>query len=126
MSDTPIYDKPRWVFTFDLPLAPRVEWTRWFRITRGRIGYFGCSSATNSTYTFFAFGWPVLSWKRLEYEDTTDKQRADRYLAEWSRCEKELRGLRLLQMGDEVQDPELRKLLRDGLGINLDEGTTER
>lgn len=124
MSMTPIYDKPRWVFTFDYPIAPRVNWTRWIKLTQGSIGYFGCSSATNTTYTLFVLGWPVLRWKRLEYEDTTDAQCAERYLAEWSKCEKELRGLRLLQMGDEVPDPELRKLLRDGLGINLDEGTT--
>lgn len=122
--DTPIYEKPRWVFTFDWPIAPRVNWTRWVRLTKCGVGYFGCSSATNTTRTLIVFGWPVLTWKRLEYEDTTDKQRADRYLAEWSKCEKELRGLRLLQMGDAYPDPELRKLLRDSLGINLDEGTS--
>ncbi len=119
---TPIYDKPRWVFTFNWPLPERVPWTRGLRLTKARIGYFGPSSATNTTYTLLVFGWPVLTWKRLEYEDTTDKQNAERYLSEWSKCEKELRGLRLLQMGDEVQDPELRKLLRDGFGVDLDEG----
>ena len=122
--DTPIYDKPRWVLTFNWPLSPRVNWTRWFRVSRCSIGYFGCPSATNHTFHLFVFGWPVITWKKLEYEDTTDAQRAERYLAEWSKAEKELRGLRLLQMGDEVQDPELRRLLRDGLGINLDEGTS--
>lgn len=120
--DKPIYDKPRWVFTFNWPLAPRVNWTRWVRVTKCGIGYFGCSNATNESYTLFVFGWVLLTWKRLEYEDTTDAQRAERYLAEWGKCDKELRGLRLLQMGDEVTDPELRKLLRNGLGVDLDEG----
>lgn len=119
---TPIYDKPRWVFTFNWPLPPRAAWTRGIRRTHCSIGYFGCSSATNHEFNLIVFGWPLLTWKKLEYEDTTDAQRAERYLAEWGKCDKELRGLRLLQMGDEVKDPELRKLLRNGLGIDLDEG----
>lgn len=121
-ADTPIYDKPRWSFIFKWPIEARVNWTRWVRHTKCSVGYFGCSSATNQFHTLFVFGWPVLQWKRLEYEDTTDKQRAERYLAAWGKCEKELRGLRLLQLGDEVPDPETRKLLRDGLGVDLDEG----
>lgn len=119
-----IYEKPRWVFTFNWPIAGRVNWTRWVRVTKCGIGYFGCSSATNYHYTLIVFGWPIAKWERLEYHNRSDRELADHYLAEWSKCEKELRGLRLLQMGDEVQDPELRKLLRDSLGINLDEGTS--
>lgn len=124
MSLTPIYETPRYVFAFDWPIAPRVKWTRWVRLTKCSVGYFGCSSATNTTRTLIVFGWPVLTWKRLEYEDTTDKQRADRYLAEWSKCEKELRGLRLIVMGDSMSE-DVKKLIRDSMGVDFTEGRTD-
>ena len=88
----------------------------------GSIQQFG-GSRVNTDRHLSIFGWHILTLRRNEYHDLSDKERADEYLAKWSEAEKELRGLRLLQMGDEVLDPELRKLLRDGLGIDLDEGT---
>lgn len=86
------------------------------------MGYFGCSSATNHAWTLFVFGWALCEFKKHEWHDASDAERAEEYLRKWSECEKELRGLRLIHLGDEVQDPELRKLLRNGLGVDLDEG----
>lgn len=117
-----IYTKPRYFFNVSLPLARNEHIKRPIFVSKCGIGYFGCSSATNETWTLFVLGWALCQWKRHEWHDRTDAERADEYLAKWSACDKELRGLRLLQMGDENPDPELRKLLRDGLGIDLDEG----
>lgn len=104
-------------------LRRRVRWFGWlFTWTRGSIQEFG-GSRVNTTYGLALFRWHLLTINRNQWHDESDKERAERYLSEWSKCEKELRGLRLLQMGDEVQDPELRKLLRDGFGVDLDEGT---
>jgi hypothetical protein len=61
----------------------------------------------------------VVGEKECEHEAA----KAELKLAWETNSEKELRGLRLLQMGDAYPDPELRKLLRDGLGVDLDEGT---
>lgn len=88
----------------------------------GSIQEFG-GSRVNKTRHLSLFGWHVLTLRRNQYHDRSDRERAAEYLAKWSEAEKELRGLRLLQMGDEILDPELRKLLRDGLGVDLDEGT---
>lgn len=93
-----------------------------FSFTGGSIQEFG-GKRVNTTRHLMLFRWHVLTVHRNEYHDESDKERAERYLSEWSKCEKELRGLRLLQMGDAHPDPELRKLLRESLGINLDEGT---
>ena len=121
-----IYTKPRFFFQFSTPIVRNQHLKRRPAfVSRCTLGYFGCSSAKNTTWTLFLFAWAVCEWKRHEWHDRSDRERADEYLAKWSECEKELRGLRLLQMGDEIQDPELRKLLKRGFGINLDEGTTE-
>lgn len=40
-AETPIYNKPRWSFTFDWPIESRVNWTRWFAHGKSSIGYFG-------------------------------------------------------------------------------------
>ncbi len=117
-----IYKKPRYFFNVSLPLVRNEHIKRPVLVSKFSMGYFGCSSATNHTWTLFVFGWALCRWQKHEWHDESDKERADKYLREWSKCEKELRGLRLLQMGDENPDPELRKLLRNGLGIDLDEG----
>jgi len=117
-----IYKKPRYFFNVSLPLVRNEHIKRPIFVSRFGLGYFGPSGATNHTWTLFVFGWALCRWERHEWHDRTDKERADEYLDKWSACEKELRGLRLLQMGDENPDPQLRKLLRDGLGIDLDEG----
>ena len=88
----------------------------------GSVQEFG-GSRVNTIRHLSILGWHVLTLRRNEYHDRSDAERAAEYLAKWSEAEKELRDLRLLQMGDEVTDPELRKLLRDGLGVDLDEGT---
>jgi hypothetical protein len=116
-----IYEKPHWAFTFNWPIAPRVNWTRWVRLTKCGIGYFGCSSAKNETYTLFVFGWPVAKWERLEYHNRSDAERAEHYLNEWSKCEKELRGLRLIVMGDSM-NADVKKLIRDSMGVDFTEG----
>jgi len=121
--DLPTKSKPHWNFSATLPVVRNPHIRKPVFLGRCGIQEFG-GSRNNETWTLFIFGWAVCRLSRLEYHNESDKERADRYLAEWSKCEKELRGLRLLQMGDEVQDPELRRLLRDGLGINLDEGTS--
>lgn len=89
------------------------------------MGYFGPSAAINRTWEIVVWGWILCRLERHEWHDRTDKERAEEYMRQWSACEKELRGLRLLQLGDEMQDPELRKLLRNGLGVDLDEGRIE-
>lgn len=117
-----IYKKPRYFFNVSLPLVRNEHIKRPVLISRCGIGYFGCSSAMNYTWTVFVFGWALCHWKKHEWHDASDAERAEEYLRKWSECEKELRGLRLLQMGDAYPDPELRKLLRNGLGVDLDEG----
>lgn len=118
-----IYKKPRYFFTFSTPIVRNEHLKkRPVFVSKCGLGYFGASSATNWTWTLFVFGWALCQWKRNAWHDESDKERAERYLSEWSKCEMELRGLRLLQLGDEVQDPETRKLLRDSLGVDLDEG----
>lgn len=111
------------ILKIELPLKRTAKPWRWLAHYRTGIGEFG-GSRTNEHHSFIVFGWVVLTIDRNEYHDRSDKERADEYLRKWAACEKELRGLRLLQMGDEYPDPELRKLLRDSFGINLDEGTS--
>lgn len=123
MKDIPTIQKPHWHFRASLPLVRNEHIKRPIFLSKFSLGYLGCSSATNHTWTLFVFGWALCSVLKHEWHDRTDKERADEYLAKWSECEKECRGFRLLQMGDENPDPALRKLLRDGLGVDLDEGT---
>lgn len=100
----------------------------WRRLLNAIYCHYRCSiqefggRRVNTTHTFILFRWPLVRVNRNEYHDQSDAERAEEYLRKWSECEKELRGLRLLQMGDAYPDPELRKLLKDGLGVDLDEG----
>lgn len=87
----------------------------------GSIQEFG-GSRVNSRRHLSILGWKILQYDRNQYHDRTAEERADAYLNSWAACDKELRGLRLLQMGDEYPDPELRELLKRSLGIDLDEG----
>lgn len=79
-------------------------------------------SRINTSYSVEMLGWRVMTIDRNEYHDRSDKERADEYLNKWSACEREVRKLRLIVLGDEVPDPETRKLLRDSLGVDLEEG----
>lgn len=86
------------------------------------IGEFG-GSRTNRKHTIAILGWCVLTVHRNEYHDRSDKERADEYLRKWSECETELRGLRMLLMGDSMSQ-EVKKLIRDSFGVDFDEGIT--
>jgi hypothetical protein len=103
-------------------LPRRCRWFGWlYSWGGGSIGEFG-GSRTNTIRHLQIFRWHVLTINRNEYHDRSDKERADEYLCKWSECEKELRGLRLLLMGDST-NAEVKKLIRDSLGVDLDEGT---
>jgi hypothetical protein len=109
------------IIKIELPLK-RTKPHKPFAVYRSGIGEFG-GSRTNWKHSVTVFGWCVLTIHRNEYHDRSHEERAKEYLNRWAACEKELRGLRLLQMGDAYPDPQLRKLLRDSFGVNLDEGT---
>jgi len=87
----------------------------------GSINEFG-GSRKNTRRHLEIFRWHILTIHRNEYHDKSDKERADEYLHKWAADEKELRGLRLLLMGDST-NAEVKKLIRDSLGVDLDEGT---
>jgi hypothetical protein len=104
-----------------LPRSTR--WLGWlFGWRGGSRAEFG-GSRINSTRHFQLFRWHLFTVKKNEYHDRSDKERADEYLRKWSECERELKGLRLLQMGYENTDPKLRKLLKDAIGLDIGEGT---
>ena len=122
------------IIKIELPLKRSTPCPAWFNRTLwekardffygwggGSIQEFG-GSRVNTTRHLSILGWHILTVYRNEYHDKSDSERADEYLRKWSACEKELQGLRLLQMGDAYPDPELRKLLRNSLGVDLDEG----
>lgn len=67
--------------------------------------------------------WHILTIHRNEYHDRSDKERADEYLNKWSECEKQLQMFRLASLGEGVE-AEVKKVIRDSLGVDLDEGTT--
>lgn len=58
----------------------------------------------------------------MEWHDQTDKERADEYLSKWSECEKELQMFRLARLGEDAA-PEVKRVIRESLGVDLDEGT---
>jgi len=100
----------------------RSRWLGWlFRWGGGSITEFG-GRRINTVRHLQVFRWHVLTVHRNEYHDRSDKERADHYLREWAKCEKELRGLRLLLMGDST-NAEVKKVIRDAFRIDLDEGT---
>lgn len=68
------------------------------------------------------FRWHILTIHRNQYHDRSESERADEYLRKWSECEKELRGLRLIMLGDET-GADVKKLIKESLGVDLDEGT---
>jgi hypothetical protein len=99
----------------------RWRWFSWlFTWGGGSVSNF--DGHTNHTRYLHLFRWHVLTVNCNEYHDRSDKERADEYLKKWSECEKELRGLRLLLMGDSC-NAEVKKVIRESFGINLDEGT---
>lgn len=102
-------------------LPRKVRWFGWlYSLSRSSIGEFG-GSRTNTTRHLEIFRWHVLTIHRNEYHDQSDKERADEYLKKWSECEKELRGLRLIMLGDSTS-AEVKKVIRDSFGVDLDEG----
>jgi hypothetical protein len=126
------------IITFQFPLkkVPGPKRDKFYRLYPRSYRWFGwlfswgggscgdCDGKTNTTRHLVIFRRHVLTIRRNEYHDRSDAERADEYLRNWSECEKELRGLRLLQMGDETC-AEVKKVIRESLGINLDEGTIE-
>ena len=91
-----------------------------FFFGHARVSEFG-GKRINHTHHLFLFGWCVASLYRNEYHDRSQEERANEYLEKWSDCEKELRGLRLLLLGNEC-NADVKKLIRDSLGVDLDEG----
>ena len=118
----PSIEKPHYIFTIHFPFTKNNFIRKPFDYTRSSLGFFGCSSATNTTWTIFVFGYLVITLKKLEYEDLSDKERANKYLKEWSKCEKELQGYRIAQLGENMA-PEIKKLIKESLGVDFDEGT---
>jgi|SRR6185436_6725963 len=98
-----------------------VKWL-WWLYSWGGGSCGNCVGQTNTTRHLQIFRWHILTIHRNEYHDRSDKERADEYLRKWSECEKELRGLRLIMLGDSTS-AEVKKVIRDSLGVNLDEGT---
>jgi len=111
--------RPKYPNGFRVPLKHKLFDWLW---TWGgaSIGEFG-GNRTNKIRHLTIFGFHVCQIDRNEYHDRSDRERADEYLNKWSECEKELRGLRLLLMGDSV-NAEVKKVIRDSLGVDLDEG----
>lgn len=108
-------------FIYDL-LPWKARWFGWlFSWGGSSIGEFG-GSRVNTVRHLQLFRWHILSIHRNQYHDRSDKERADEYLQKWSECEKELRGLRLIMLGDSTA-ADIKKLIRDSLGVDLDEGT---
>lgn len=108
-------------FIYDL-LPWKARWFGWlFGWGGGSIGEFG-GSRVNTVRHLQLFRWHILSIHRNQYHDRSDKERADEYLKKWSECEKELLGLRLIMLGDSMA-ADIKKLIRDSLGVDLDEGT---
>jgi hypothetical protein len=120
VSEKPTKQNPHWHFRASLPLVRNRHIKRPVFLGRCSIGEFG-GSRTNTTWTLFVFGWVLCGVEKHEWHDRSDKERADEYLSEWSKCEKELRAIRLITMGDEL-NAEVKKLIRDSLGVDLDEG----
>jgi hypothetical protein len=96
------------------------KWSWLFSWGGATIAEFG-GSRENKIRHLLLFRWHVLTIRRNQYHDRSDSERADEYLKKWSECEKELRGLRLLLLGDSTNS-EVKKLIRDSLGVDLDEG----
>jgi hypothetical protein len=121
------------IITFELPLkklpALNKKWARarerWFGWLvswgGGSIQEFG-GSRTNRKIHVSIFRRHVVTVCRNQYHDRSDAERADEYLRKWSACEKELQMFRLAALGEGVAD-DVKKVIRDSLGVDLDEGT---
>lgn len=121
------------IITIQFPLkrmsALKHDWlpwqARWFgwlwSWSGGSVCEFG-GSRVNTVRHLELFRWRVLTIRRNEYHDKSHEERAKEYLHKWGECEKELRGLRLLLMGDST-NAEVKKVIRDSMGVDLDEGT---
>lgn len=111
--------KRDWFFYRRLPR--RVRWFGWlFEWGGGSITEFG-GTRVNTVYHLQLFRRHILSIHRNEYHDRSHEERAAEYLKKWAECEKELRGLRLIMMGDST-NAEVKKVIRESLGVDLDEG----
>ena len=107
------------IFTVKLPLK-RIQTRNLCCWGGGSIQEFG-GSRVNTTRHLHILGWHIFTISRNQYHDRSDKERADEYLRKWAECEKELRGLRLLLLGDET-NAEVKKVIKEALGVDLDEG----
>lgn len=104
-----------------MPVHRHEPWHGWlFMWGGGSVQEFG-GSRVNTTRHLQLFRRHVLTIHRNQYPDWSDSERANQYLRKWSECEKELRGLRLIMLGDET-GAEVKRVIRDSLGVDLDEG----
>ena len=87
----------------------------------GSIGEFG-GSRTNRVTHITVLRRHMLTIHRNEYHDRTDAERADHYLREWSKAEKELQMFRAKLLGEDMA-PEIKQLIRESMGVDFDEGT---
>lgn len=116
----PFKKVPRCKWQQGLPWRWKLSWL--FQWGGGSVAEFGSGTRINTVRHLSLFGRHVLTINRNQFHDRSDKERADEYLKKWSECEKELRGLRLLVLGDST-GAEVKKVIRDSLGVDLDEGT---
>jgi hypothetical protein len=103
-------------------IAPHLYRWQWlYSWGGGSVQEFG-GSRVNTVRHLCLFRYHVLTIHRNEYHDLSDKERADEYLREWSKCEKELQMFRLAALGEDAA-PEVKRVIRESLGVDLDEGT---
>lgn len=123
------------IIKIELPLkripAPEKKWRKmypfmarwfWWLYSWGGGSISLVPGKENKTRHLQIFRWHILTIHRNQYHDRSDAERADEYLRKWSECEKELRGLRLIMLGDET-GADVKKLIKESLGVDLDEGT---
>ncbi len=100
----------------------RFRWFGWlFEWSGGARQEFG-GSRINEVRHLQLFRWHLLTVRRNQFHDRTDEERADEYLAKWSEAEKQLRMFRLKLLGEGMAD-EVKTVIEESLGIDLDEGT---
>lgn len=92
-----------------------------FQLNTSAMGEFG-GSRTNRRYHVSVLRRHVVTVYRNEYHDASDNERALEYLSKWSECEKELKMFRLAALGQGV-DEGVKRVIRESLGVDLDEGT---
>jgi hypothetical protein len=100
----------------------RFRWFGWlFEWSGGSVQEFG-GSRVNTVRHLQLFRWHLLTIRRNQYHDQSDEERADEFLAKWSTAEKQLRMFRLKALGEDCAD-DIRQLIDESLGIDLEEGT---